>query len=54
MPEGSNLRTEWFILVHTVKVQSVMVGKAWGQRYEAAGHIVSHILGGLFTSSILI
>lgn len=40
-PKKTNLREQRFILVHSSRAQSSLVGAAWPQESEAAGHVVS-------------
>lgn len=43
-PSRSPLRKEEFILAHSIKINSIMVGRAMGQEQESAGHI--HLYSG--------
>lgn len=36
----SDVRKGGFLLSHSLRVQSVMAGKAWQKEHEAAGHVV--------------
>lgn len=37
----SNLREEVFIWAHILRVQTTVLGKAWQEEQETAGHIIS-------------
>lgn len=41
MTDKSNLRKRGVYLAHSLRVQSVVVGKVWCQECQAAGHITS-------------
>lgn len=39
-PDESNLEKEGLILAQSLRMQSLMAGKAWHQEHEEAGHNV--------------